>query len=98
MANYLRNLFLHQVPLWHLPLVFILLHSLIYLYFSWFRQSLLAMIAFALIPYFLYKLIRPTNCEKPQQCEMMSEESCKTLYVWTYVCLNKVTEYIRSII
>jgi hypothetical protein len=101
MSNYTLRLFLHQVPIWHLPLAFIMVHVMIYLYISWFRQSVLSMLAFALIPYFLYKLVRPSASSvnsQQQQCELMTEDSCKSLYVYLYVTLNKITEYLRSII
>lgn len=96
--SYLRNLFDHQVPIWHVPLAFIGVHVLIYLYLYWFRQSLISMFAFALIPYFLYKLVFPTSDQSKVKCDLVSEESCKQLYVTLYVSLNKVTEYLRSII
>jgi hypothetical protein len=56
------------------------------------------MFAFALIPYFLYKLVRPTSDHCKVKSDLVSEESCKNLYVTLYVTLNKVTEYLRSII
>ena len=89
MSSYLQKLFLHQVPLWHIPLALIFVHFFIYLYYSWFRQSIIAMVAFTLIPYFLYKLIRPSNAIAA--CELMTEDACKSLYASLYVNLNKLT-------
>ena len=59
--SYLRKLFDHEVPIWHVPLALVFVHFLIYLYLYWFRQSIISMAAFAFIPYLLYKLVRPTS-------------------------------------
>jgi hypothetical protein len=99
--SYLRNLFDHQVPLWHVPLALVGVHVLIYLYMYWFRQSFISMAALALIGYFLFKLVRPSSSSSDAnkaKCELMNEDSCKQLYVTLYIALNKVTEYFRSII
>lgn len=96
--SYLRTLFDHQVPVWHVPLALVGVHILIYLYIYWFRQSIISMAGLALTVYFLFKLVRPTLEANKAKCELMNEESCKQLYVTLYIALNKVTEYFRSII
>ena len=75
--SYLRNLFDHQVPVWHVPLALVGVHVLIYLYIYWFRQSFISMAASALTVYFLFKLVRPTSEANKAKCELMNEDSCK---------------------
>lgn len=75
--SYLRNLFDHQVPIWHVPLALVGVHVLIYLYIYWFRQSFISMAALALTVYFLFKLVRPTSEANKAKCELMNEDSCK---------------------
>lgn len=75
--SYFRNLFDHQVPVWHVPLALVGVHVLIYLYIYWFRQSFISMAALALSAYFLFKLVRPSSEANKANCELMNEDSCK---------------------
>ena len=72
--SYIRNLFDHQVPIWHVALAFFGVHFVIYLYFYWFRQSVISMSALALIVYFIYTLVVPSAEAHKAKCELMNED------------------------
>ena len=66
-------------------------------FYLWIIQglSLISMVCIGALCLFLFRLVRaPAECKQ----DWISDESVKRLYVLLYVGLNKVVQYIRSII
>lgn len=86
MSSYITRLFNHEVPIWHLPLAFLGVHALLYVYWAYFNCSLIAFLTFSLLSALTFRLFRPSH---PASTDWLSEEACKSLYQIMYVQLNR---------
>ena len=93
MSSYITKLFRHEVPLWHLPLAFLGVHALLYVYWAYFNSSLIALLSFVLILILTFRLFRPIQ---PSTSDWLSDEACKSIYQILYVSLNRAATYFRS--
>lgn len=61
MITYLQRLFSHEVPLWHLPATFLAVHLVLYLYLTFFRGSLLAILSLSTLLALGFRLVMPLS-------------------------------------
>ena len=61
MIAYLQRLFFHEVPLWQLPAAFLAVHLSLYLYLTFFRGSLLAVLSLLFLLALGFRLVMPPS-------------------------------------
>lgn len=60
-TSYLLKLFTHDVPLWHLPVAFTLVHLCLYAYLCIFRGSLLTVLSLVSLMVIGFRMLVPTK-------------------------------------
>lgn len=90
---YLYKLSTWTVPKWHSALALISVHIFFYLYII----TDLSIISLASLLFILIAVLR-LFLAPDKNCDILSDETVKALYVVLYTGLNKFVQYLRSII
>lgn len=94
MSNlYLYKLFTWRVPKWHSALALISVHIFFYFYI----MCGISLVSFASLSFILMAVVR-LFLAPDKNCEILSDDSIRALYVALYTGLNKFVQYLRSII